>query len=119
MATDDKTEAPTAKRKHEARKKGQVAKSPDFNGALVLVMGLFTVSMLAPSIVSSMASAMRQIFAMVAHSGQQTSASGLHQLVSLVETTMVSSLAPLGSSSTSGKWAFDPPSASCGRTSSA
>jgi len=58
-------------------------------------MGLFAVSVLAPTVVSSTAGAMRQIFAMVAHSGQQTSASGLHQLLSLVQSTMLSSLAPL------------------------
>lgn len=35
--TDDKTEEPTAKRKSEARKKGQVAKSTELNSAIVLL----------------------------------------------------------------------------------
>ena len=76
MAADDKTEAPTAKRKHESRKKGQVAKSQDFNGALVLVIGLLVMSSLAPAVVSGTAAAMREIFAMIATSAQSTSAPG-------------------------------------------
>ena len=35
MADDDKTEKATPKKRDEARKKGQVAKSPDLNGAVV------------------------------------------------------------------------------------
>ena len=34
---DDKTEKPTPKRREEARKKGQVARSMDINGAIVLL----------------------------------------------------------------------------------
>ena len=96
MAADDKTEAPTAKRKHEARKKGQVAKSMDFNGALVLVMGLFALSALAPAVVSATAGAMREVFAMIATSGQSTSSAGLRQLMQMVENTMLATAAPLG-----------------------
>lgn len=95
MAADDKTEAPTPKRKHEARKKGQVAKSTDFNGALVLVMGLFALSALAPAVVSGTAGAMREIFAMIASSGQGTTSAGLHELMGMVENTMLSTAAPL------------------------
>jgi flagellar biosynthetic protein FlhB len=94
-ANDDKTEAPTGKRKTEARKKGQVAKSPDFNGALVLVVGLFALSSIAPTVVSGTAGAMRQIFAMIATSGQGTSSAGLHQLMSMVMNTMLATAAPL------------------------
>src|SRR5947209_7253237 len=38
----DKTEKPTPKRLAEARKKGQVAKSSDLNGAVVMLVGLIT-----------------------------------------------------------------------------
>lgn len=96
MANDDKTEAPTPKRRNEARKKGQVAKSSDFNGAIVMLVGLFVISALAPTVVSGAAGAMRQIFSMISHSGQGTSASGLRQLMSLVQSTMLSTAAPLG-----------------------
>lgn len=37
MAHDDRTEKPTAKRKKEARRKGQVAKSPDVSAWLILL----------------------------------------------------------------------------------
>ena len=50
MANDDKTEKPTGKRKGEARKKGQVAKSTEINGALVLVAGLVAISMQGPAV---------------------------------------------------------------------
>ena len=95
MADQDKTEAPTPKRKREARKKGQVAKSMDFNGALVLVAGLIAISTLGPSVVSGMANAMREVFAMIAASGQSTSASGLHTLQQMVLNTLLSTVAPL------------------------
>jgi flagellar biosynthetic protein FlhB len=39
MAHDDKTEKPTPKRKKEARRKGQVAKSPDVSGWLIMLVG--------------------------------------------------------------------------------
>ena len=38
----EKTEKPTQKRLDEARKKGNVARSNDLNGAVVLIAGLFT-----------------------------------------------------------------------------
>ena len=47
---DDKTEKPTAKRREEARKKGQVAKSTDLNGALVLIGGLVAISTMGPAV---------------------------------------------------------------------
>ena len=43
MANDDKTEKPTPKHRSEARKRGQVAKSPDLNGAGVLFAGFIAV----------------------------------------------------------------------------
>ena len=39
MAQDDRTEKPTAKRKKEAKRKGQVAKSPDVSSWLILLAG--------------------------------------------------------------------------------
>ena len=45
---DDKTEKATPKRREEARKRGQVAKSTDLNGAIVLIAGLLALSLLAP-----------------------------------------------------------------------
>ncbi len=39
--SENKTEKATPKKKEDARKKGQVAKSADVNGAAVLLAGLF------------------------------------------------------------------------------
>lgn len=46
----DKTEKATPKRREEARKKGQVARSTDLNGAVVMLAGLFTLGITGPSI---------------------------------------------------------------------
>ena len=48
MAGADKTEKATPKRREEARKKGQVAKSADLNGAVVLLAGLFALGSTGP-----------------------------------------------------------------------
>ncbi len=60
MAQDDRTEKPTPKRKKEARKKGQVAKSPDVSGWLVLLVA----SMLMPHMFSSAESKLTGLVAM-------------------------------------------------------
>lgn len=45
---EDKSEKATPKKKDDARKKGQVAKSADLNGAVVLLASLFALSAFAP-----------------------------------------------------------------------
>jgi flagellar biosynthetic protein FlhB len=96
MANDDKTEKPTGKRKSEARKKGQVAKSTEINGALVLVAGLIAISMQGPSVVNAMAGAMRAMFGMVSRPNEVSSAAGLHGIVSLMLHTMETTALPIG-----------------------
>jgi flagellar biosynthetic protein FlhB len=95
MGHDDKTEKATPKRKHETRKKGQVAKSPDLNTALVLIAGLVALTWLGPNVVSGATGAMRTAFAQIAHPGEITSGAGLHALVQLVLNTMLSTVAPI------------------------
>ena len=46
MAHDDRTEKPTAKRKKEARRKGQIPKSPDVSAWLILLAGSVLIPML-------------------------------------------------------------------------
>jgi flagellar biosynthetic protein FlhB len=48
--SDDKTEEATPKRQNEAREKGQVAKSADLNGAIILLAGGATLAMLGPKL---------------------------------------------------------------------
>jgi flagellar biosynthesis protein FlhB len=61
MAGADKTEKATPKKREEARKKGQVAKSADLNGAVVLLVGLFALAATGPSIVAHCRHAMTQM----------------------------------------------------------
>src|SRR3954447_26218172 len=57
-AGGDKTEAPTPKRLQEAKKKGQVAKSQDLNGATVMLVGLVTLGAVGPGMVDHMRAVM-------------------------------------------------------------
>ena len=56
----EKTEKATPKRREEARKKGQVAKSADFNGAVVMVAGVFAVSVGGGAIAGRMEDVLRR-----------------------------------------------------------
>jgi flagellar biosynthesis protein FlhB len=93
---EDKTEKPTAKRKKEARRQGQVAKSTEVNGAVVLIAGLAAISFMGPKVVEGMAGAMRSFFALVAKPNEVSSAAGLHGMVSLVLHTLESTAMPIG-----------------------
>jgi flagellar biosynthetic protein FlhB len=55
MSNSDKTEKATPKRREEARKQGNVAKSTDLSGAVVLLAGLFTLGATGPAMVQRMA----------------------------------------------------------------
>jgi flagellar biosynthetic protein FlhB len=46
----ERTEKATPKRRHEARNEGQIAKSQDFNSAVMLAIGLFLIYLYMPSI---------------------------------------------------------------------
>ena len=96
MANDDKTEKATGKRKGEARKKGQIAKSTEINGALVLIAGLVAISMQGPSVVNSMIGAMRALFGMVARPNEVSTAVGLHGILSVILHTLQTTALPIG-----------------------
>ena len=95
MADHDKTEKPTAKRKNEARKRGQVAKSTHLNGSVVLVAGLIGLISVGPSIVSGITGSMRSTFDDISHPGEYTTAAGLHQLFSAGLHTILVTVAPI------------------------
>ena len=61
----DKTEKATPKRRDEARKKGQVAKSQDLNGAIVLLASLLSLSALGPAAWRHMRDAMVNSLALI------------------------------------------------------
>jgi len=50
MGLEDKTEAPTPRRRQEARQEGQVARSMDLNSALVLVSSLLFIKLTGPTV---------------------------------------------------------------------
>ncbi|MDF2500596.1 MAG: flhB [Anaerosporomusa subterranea] len=58
----EKTEDATAKRKSEARQKGQVAKSAELNSAFIILSAFFALKMLGPHIYSSLTAFMKYIF---------------------------------------------------------
>jgi len=95
MADHDKTEKATPKRKNEARKRGQVAKSSDLNGSVVLVAGLIGLTAVGPSIVSGISGSMRSTFQDISHPGEYTTAAGLHELFSAAMHTILTTVAPI------------------------
>jgi flagellar biosynthetic protein FlhB len=95
MANDDRTEQPTAKRRSEARKKGQVAKSADLNGGLVLAGGLVAIIATGPAIVGGAGAAMQTAFQQIAKPNEVTSGAGLHGLLMVVLHTMLTTVAPI------------------------
>src|SRR4051812_50081446 len=75
----EKTEKATPKRREEARKKGQVAKSPDLNGAVVLLVSLFALSIWGPHIWEQLGASMSSTLAMIAQP-QALTAGGIGRL---------------------------------------
>jgi len=66
VAGHDRTEKATPKKRAEARKKGQVAKSADFNGAVVLLASLLALSAFGPGLLQRVGDATRRILQLVA-----------------------------------------------------
>jgi flagellar biosynthetic protein FlhB len=95
MANHDKTEKPTAKRRGEARKRGQVAKSTDLNGAAVMTAGLIGVLLMAGKIASSVATVMVNVFGQIAHPGVVSSGAGLSALEHEGLMTLIATMLPI------------------------
>src|SRR4029079_15528796 len=94
MAAGDKTEKATPKKRSEARKKGQVAKSHDLNGAVVMFAALFALSATAPHLVAVLQSSLRDAFALIA-TPDVVNGSGLGPLRSAHETRASLAAAPV------------------------
>jgi flagellar biosynthesis protein FlhB len=95
MPRDDRTEKATPKHRKRAREKGQVARSHDLGGSIVVAVGLVTLSMLGPRIVGAGASAFRQILGEIANPGYATSAAGLDDLMHSAISVIVLAVAPV------------------------
>ena len=95
MPDQDRTEAPTPKRRKEARDRGQVARSAELPSAAVLAGGLLALTWMGPRIADSTAGAMRACFAQIANGSAVTSAAGLHGLMEVAQKVLLGTLAPI------------------------
>jgi flagellar biosynthesis protein FlhB len=90
----DKTEKATPKRRGDARKKGQVAKSADLNGAVVLVAALGSLALFGPHIVNGLADTMRGMLADAGHP-DKVAGSGLGSVAGTAGMAIAMALAPV------------------------
>ena len=67
QAADDRTEAPTDKRRSESRSKGNVTKSTEINSVLVLLTGLLLLKFFGPWMMRHIVAYMREMFGMISH----------------------------------------------------
>ena len=75
---EERTEAPTEKRRSEARQKGNVAKSAEINSTLVLLTGIVMLRWCAPWMYDQLSGFMAMLFGFIAHpSGDVTFFTGL------------------------------------------
>ncbi len=95
MANDDKTERATPKRRSEARKRGQVAKSTDLNGAGVLLAGFIAVIMMSSKLVSVTGAQMVSTFARISRPAEVISGAGLNGLFHQVLGALLETAAPI------------------------
>ncbi len=90
----DKTEKATPKKRDDARKKGQVAKSADLNGAVILLAALLALSAAGPLAWRTMTEATRDILVRVSTPGV-VSAVGIGELMGDAARATVLATAPL------------------------
>jgi flagellar biosynthetic protein FlhB len=95
MAREERTEKATPKHRERARKQGQVARSADVGGSLVLAGGLFALSLLGPGIGASVAAAFRTIIAQIASPSRATSAAGLRELMHTTSSVLALAVGPI------------------------
>jgi flagellar biosynthetic protein FlhB len=95
MARDDRTEKATPKHRKRAREKGEVARSPDLGGSVVVTVGLLAISMLGPQIAEAAASALRGFLGEISNPAQATSAAGLDGLMHSALSVIVIAVAPV------------------------
>jgi flagellar biosynthetic protein FlhB len=95
MANDDRTEKATPRHRQRAREKGQVARSPDLGGSVVVIAGLFTISLVGAKVVAAGGAMFHQAFGDIAQSHKATSAAGLDDLLHSAIATVGVAIAPI------------------------
>jgi flagellar biosynthetic protein FlhB len=91
---ENKTEKATPKKREEARKKGQVARSMDVNGAAVMLASLLALSAFGPKIMDQCKLAMLQVFEL-AKTPQVVDQKGIGTLFMLVGQHVMLAAAPI------------------------
>ncbi|HEX5852986.1 MAG TPA: flagellar biosynthesis protein FlhB [Solirubrobacteraceae bacterium] len=95
MANDDRTEKATPKHRQRAREKGQVARSAELGGSVVVVAGLLAISVMGPRIVQASASSFREMLGAISHPGRATTAAGLSELLHSTLNTLALTVGPI------------------------
>jgi len=91
----DKTEKATPKKRGDARDKGQVAKSMDLNGALILLAGTFVLGMTGPKIVANCAEAMTGSLTMLERAPELVTRAGVGKVLVDTASRTAVAVAPL------------------------
>ena len=91
----DRTEKATPKRRQDARKKGQVAKSADLSGAVVLVAALGSIAVFGPQIAHGLGDTMRGMLGAAGHPDKAAGGSGLGNLAMTSAMAIAKALAPV------------------------
>jgi flagellar biosynthetic protein FlhB len=95
MARDDRTEKATPKHRQRAREKGQVARSPDLSGALVLVAGIVVVGLTAGQTMRAGGETFHSILSDIAHPATATTAASLNGLMHSALATILLAVGPV------------------------
>jgi flagellar biosynthesis protein FlhB len=95
MARDERTEKATPRHRKRARERGQVARSSDLSGSLVLVAGLLVISFTAKGIAEAGAASFRAIFGEIATPARVTTAAGLSELMHIALRTIEVTVLPV------------------------
>jgi flagellar biosynthesis protein FlhB len=95
MADHERTEKATPKRREEARKRGDVARSHDLSGALVLLAGVMSIALLGPHIAESVGNFMRAVLAASAHPQDAFTATGIKGIFKAAVTTVALTVGPI------------------------
>lgn len=90
----ERTEKATPKRRDEARKKGQVAKSSDVNGSVVLLASLFALGSFGPELVQKLEASMYQGLTQISHP-DVVSQQGLGKLLGSAFSSVAAGVAPI------------------------
>ncbi|HVW45806.1 MAG TPA: flagellar biosynthesis protein FlhB [Solirubrobacterales bacterium] len=93
--TADRTEKATPKRRADARRKGQVAKSTDLNGAVVLVAALGSIAVFGPHIAHGLGDTMRGMIGNAGHPEKVAGGPGLGSLAMTSAMAIATALAPV------------------------